>query len=54
MWDNCWIALASGSGSRGGGGRPEDSVGTVGGGTGAGEEFRGELLREEAGQAGLK
>lgn len=48
---------------RGGGGRPEDSVWGEGGGgavagggfcaTAVGEEFRGELLREEAGQAGL-
>lgn len=64
MWDNCWIALASGNkkeegkGRGGGGGRP---AGTGGGlGVWWPEEVfvppwsrGGELLREEADQAGL-
>ena len=63
MWDNCWIALASANQK---GGKEEEGkdwriqcglVGAVAGGgfcaTAVGEEFRGELLREEAGQAGL-
>lgn len=55
MWDNCWIALASGNqkgGKRsrggGGGGRPEDSAGTGGGlGPAAGRGFCAMVVGEE-------